>query len=142
MEKYYTDKNAIVKLNEFSTVEEMDIAYEKLSKEAHAFPIITSEKFIVLTVANHNSTLEVENIQSFLDLYLKDNNNIQIDFVHGKDVVLELSQKANNLGILLPSLDKNVFFKSVIVDGSLPRKAFSMGEAEEKRFYMEARKIK
>jgi hypothetical protein len=38
-------------------------------------------------------------------------------------------------------MSKNELFKTVILDGSLPRKTFSMGEAHEKRFYMEARQI-
>lgn len=47
-----------------------------------------------------------------------------------------------NIGFLLPSIPKMELFRTVILDGVLPRKTFSMGEAEEKRFYMEARKIK
>jgi len=67
-------------------------------------------------------------------------NNVKIDYVHGDDAVESLS-KGKNVGFLLPSMDKNELFKTVILDGALPRKTFSMGEADEKRFYLECRKI-
>jgi hypothetical protein len=52
-----------------------------------------------------------------------------------------LGSQPGNLGFYLPGISKADFFKTVIVDGALPRKTFSMGEAREKRFYMEARRI-
>ena len=61
--------------------------------------------------------------------------------MHGADVTARLGSQPGNLGFYLPALSKDAFFKTVIVDGALPRKTFSMGEAKEKRFYMEARCI-
>jgi len=49
--------------------------------------------------------------------------------------------QSGNVGFYVPGMDKSDLFKTVILDGALPRKTFSMGEAHEKRFYMEARKI-
>lgn len=80
-------------------------------------------------------------IQKFLDEYTKENGG-EIDYIHGDDVVKKLSLDANNLGFILPGMEKSSLFSGVIVDGALPRKTFSMGEANEKRFYLEARKIK
>ncbi|HOB20681.1 MAG TPA: DUF1015 domain-containing protein, partial [Candidatus Atribacteria bacterium] len=54
---------------------------------------------------------------------------------------LSLSGKPGNLGFLLPAMEKRELFRTVILDGILPRKTFSMGEADEKRFYLECRKI-
>ncbi len=65
----------------------------------------------------------------------------RIDYVHGVDVVERLGSQPGHIGFYLPPISKNDFFKTVIVDGVLPRKTFSMGEAKEKRFYMEARRI-
>ena len=65
----------------------------------------------------------------------------RIDYVHGADVAARLGAQPGNLGFYLPVIPKDSFFKTVIVDGAMPRKAFSMGEAREKRFYMEARRI-
>ena len=65
----------------------------------------------------------------------------KIDYVHGVDVAVRLGAQPGNAGFYLPAIAKGDFFKTVIVDGALPRKTFSMGEAREKRFYMECRKI-
>ena len=65
----------------------------------------------------------------------------KIDYVHGEDVTVRLGSQPGNMGFYLPAITKGDFFKTVILDGALPRKTFSMGEAKEKRFYMEARRI-
>ena len=61
--------------------------------------------------------------------------------MHGRDVVVRLGSQPDNAGFYLPGMSKSDLFKTVILDGALPRKTFSMGAAREKRFYMEARKI-
>jgi hypothetical protein len=66
---------------------------------------------------------------------------VAIDYVHGDDVLIDLSSKPGNVGFYLPAMSKDELFRTVILDGALPRKTFSMGEAHEKRFYLEARKI-
>ena len=70
------------------------------------------------------------------------NNKGKIDYVHGEDVTKELGSKPNNVGIIFDAMDKGDLFKTVILDGALPRKTFSMGHSHDKRFYLEARKIK
>lgn len=64
-----------------------------------------------------------------------------VDYIHGEQVTANLGRKATNCGLILPDVAKNTFFDSIIKDNALPRKTFSMGEAHEKRYYMEARKI-
>jgi hypothetical protein len=98
-------------------------------------------KFGVIEIANASSNLAVGTIQSFLDAFLKDGGAEKIDYVHGEDVVERLALQAGNAGFYLAGMHKSELFKTVILDGALPRKTFSMGEAREKRFYMEARKI-
>ncbi|NLB79542.1 MAG: DUF1015 domain-containing protein, partial [Clostridiaceae bacterium] len=95
-----------------------------------------------LIVENPIYNLDVGTLQSFLDDYLKNNSQISIDYVHGDDVTEKLGKQPGNIGFFLSNMDKNELFKTVILDGALPRKTFSMGEASEKRFYLEARKIK
>ncbi len=85
--------------------------------------------------------LPVGTLQSFLDLFMKDGGAEKIDYVHGEEVVCSLGTQPGNVGFYVPGMDKSDLFKTVILDGALPRKTFSMGEAKEKRFYMEARKI-
>ena len=98
-------------------------------------------KFGVIEIANASSNLAVGTIQSFLDSFLKDGGAEKIDYVHGEDVVERLALQNGNAGFYLAGMHKSELFKTVILDGALPRKTFSMGEAREKRFYMEARKI-
>ena len=65
----------------------------------------------------------------------------EVDNIHGTDSLVKLSNKEGNIGFYLPAMDKFSLFRSVILDGATPRKTFSLGEAFEKRFYMEARKL-
>jgi len=99
------------------------------------------KNFTVVEISNPSSNLAVGTIQAFLDTFLKEGGAEKIDYVHGEDVVTRLGWQAGNAGIYLAGMNKSDLFKTVILDGALPRKTFSMGEAREKRFYMEARKI-
>ena len=95
----------------------------------------------LIEVSNPSSNLPVGTIQAFLDPFIKEGGANKIDYVHGSDVVRRLGAEAGNAAFYLPGMSKSALFKTVILDGALPRKTFSMGEAREKRFYMEARKI-
>jgi hypothetical protein len=99
------------------------------------------KEFSVLEIARPSSNLPVGTLQAFLDVFMKENGADRIDYVHGEEVVCKLGVQDGNAGFYLPGMDKSDLFKTVILDGALPRKTFSMGEAHEKRFYMEARKI-
>lgn len=94
-----------------------------------------------LYVKNAPSNLAVGTLQQFLDDYLAKNGG-KVDYIHGADVTTELAKKDGNIGFILPSMEKSDLFKTVILDGALPRKTFSMGEANDKRFYLEAKLIK
>ncbi len=85
--------------------------------------------------------LPVAILQRFLDEYLEKVAG-DIDYIHGDDVLCELAVKPNSIGFVLPNIEKNQFFKGIVMDGVLPRKTFSMGHAQEKRYYLEVRKIK
>jgi hypothetical protein len=80
-------------------------------------------------------------LQAFLDDFLKLNPKADIDYIHEKETVLHESKTAKNIGFLLPAMNKYDLFPSVIENGVLPRKTFSMGEGKEKKFYMECKKI-
>ena len=94
-----------------------------------------------VTVPHPAAQLEVGTLQSFLDDYVKEYGG-RIDYIHGADVARNLAARPGNLAFLLPAMGKEQFFPTVIHDGALPRKTFSMGEAHDKRFYLEARKIR
>ena len=95
----------------------------------------------VLTVPGPKAQLEVGTLQTFLDDYLKKKGG-RIDYVHGDDITIELGKKPGCLALLLPAMDKHDLFRSIAADGPLPRKTFSMGHAADKRYYIEARRIK
>ncbi len=86
--------------------------------------------------------LPVATLQTYLDEYLKANPQIKIDYIHGISSLKTLSAKENALGFLFEGMEKADLFPAVVADGSLPRKTFSAGCADDKRFYLEARKIK
>ena len=94
-----------------------------------------------LTVPNPRVQLPVGTLQNFLDAYLKENGG-EVDYIHGDAVTDELGAKPGNIGFKLPAMSKDQLFKTVIADGVLPRKTFSMGHAEDKRYYVEGRKIR
>lgn len=95
---------------------------------------------IRLTQPAHN--LAAGTLQEFLDRWVQDHPETQVDYIHGAAVLRELGSRPDNIGFLLPAMAKSDLFKTVIYNGVLPRKTFSMGEAEEKRYYMECRKIR
>lgn len=125
-----------------ASAEAMIKAVDSATGDKQAIGLVGGGKdFGVIEIANPSSNLPVGTIQSFLDVFLKEGGAEKIDYVHGGDITVKLGSQPNNAGFYLPGMSKSDLFKTVILDGALPRKTFSMGEAHEKRFYMEARKI-
>lgn len=96
------------------------------------------EKTVYITDAPLN--LAVGTFQKFMDDYLSEHSG-EIDYIHGEDVVRNLTMSDNTIGFVFDAMEKNDLFTTVIEDGALPRKTFSMGEAYDKRFYLEAKRI-
>jgi hypothetical protein len=85
--------------------------------------------------------LAVDRIQPLLDLFVKDRPDLSIDYIHGEEELFRLAHSSAGAGILLPPFNKQGLFRTVAERGALPRKSFSLGEAEEKRFYLECRRL-
>ena len=85
--------------------------------------------------------LAISILQDFLDYYLSHEEG-EIDYIHGEEVVRELSEEPGSIGFLMDPIDKTRLFPSLKADGPLTRKCFSMGHAREKRYYLEARRIR
>ena len=117
--------------------------YYTINKEGNGqeFRVVTDSIDEAWYIENPKSNIAVGSIQLFLDDYLKDNVG-KIDYIHGEDVTKSLASKDNNVGFIFDAMAKEDLFKTVILDGALPRKTFSMGHANDKRYYLEARKIK
>ncbi|MBN8459573.1 MAG: DUF1015 domain-containing protein [Verrucomicrobia bacterium] len=111
------------------------------SPEAQAVGCVDPDGYCVAYVNTPSCNLPVGTLQRFLDEWKNEGGFGEIDYVHGTDVVTRLGMQAGNVGFYLPAMAKGDLFKTVILDGALPRKTFSMGEAIEKRFYMECRRI-
>lgn len=105
-----------------------------------SFAVIIGNEERKFGITKPTSNLTVGSLQAFLDGYLRENGG-KIDYIHGEDVVRSLCKEQGSVGFLLPSMAKSELFPTVIKDGALPRKTFSMGHAHDKRFYCEARKI-
>lgn len=108
---------------------------------AHRIAFTSARGSGLIVFENPVSKLAAGTIQQFLDTYLKSRPGTSIDYIHGSGSLEVLAHKEGNLGLYLPPVDKTSFFATVIQSGVMPRKTFSMGEAPEKRFYVEARRI-
>ena len=86
-----------------------------------------------------SSKLCVGTLQRFIDRYIKDNPSLKADYIHGEDSLRLLVEKPDTVGFIFDGMKKSELFDAVKQDGSLPRKTFSMGHANDKRFYLEAR---
>ena len=126
-------EDLVKSLNEYYTINE--------EGNGQKFELITKDYDKVLYIENPKSNIAVGSIQMFLDEYLA-NHQGKIDYIHGDDTTKEMASKEGNVGIIFDAMSKGDLFKTVILDGALPRKTFSMGHAHDKRFYLEARKNK
>ena len=99
-------------------------------------------RFSVIEIADAPSTLAVGTLQPFIDRFIERGSAVQIDYVHGDDVLERLAQQGDSAGFYLGTVGKGELLRRVVREGPLPRKAFSMGEAHEKRYYVEARRIR
>ena len=99
-------------------------------------------RFSVIEIADPPSTLAVGTLQPFIDGLIGRGGATHVDYVHGDDVLERLATNDGNVGIHLAAVDKSDLLRMVVREGPLPRKTFSMGEAHQKRFYIEARRIR
>jgi len=100
----------------------------------HSIGFVTKDRSGVLVFDNPVYDLEVETLDEIID-------NYSIEYEHDPEVVKKLGQKQGNIGFFLPPLKKSDFFSLIKKKGVLPRKSFSLGKENEKRYYIEARKI-
>jgi len=132
--KYFVGENAYKKMrSQCDVIDQL--------RTAQKFSFVTEKASGIVIMDGTGFTLTVGTLQVFIDDYLQENPSVTVDYIHGSKATIELGRKENNLSILLPGMSKFELFPAVINEGALPRKTFSMGEANEKRYYMECRKI-
>ena len=114
---------------------------ERGARAGHVFRFVNGRSDMTVTVSDPRHAIDVGTLQSFLDEWVKLHPEVSMDFVHGEQALRELAAREDCCGILLQPMNKANLFPAVEQGGALPRKTFSMGEAHEKRFYLECRRI-
>lgn len=107
----------------------------------HHIPYISGAERGLLGIAQSSFQLEVASLQVFLDRYLDAHPRARLDYIHGEDALEKLTAGPDRIGFFLPAMDKRDLFKTIAADGATPRKTFSLGEAAEKRYYLECRRL-
>lgn len=141
MKKWFAARGSTVTTTDVGSAADAIKAAEASCDDAHILGYCSSKGNAYMTIQKPTKNLETATIQEFLDTFLADNKGSKIDYVHGVAAVESLAAKPSTVGIFCPTIDKSSFFKTIIMDGAFPRKTFSMGESDEKRFYVECRSI-
>ena len=114
----------------------------KGSAAAQSITVVMGDKEELLEIPTPEQQLTVGTLQRFLDGYLKEHPEAVVDYIHGEDSLRSLACEEGAIGFLFEGMEKNDLFRTVLYDGALPRKTFSMGHAQDKRYYLECRKIR
>ena len=112
----------------------------KGTEKAQTVECIVKDETQKIVIEHPEKQLTVGTLQDFIDNYIKAYGG-EVDYIHGEDSVKALANKENTIGFIFSGMEKSQLFKTVIFDGALPRKTFSIGHAYDKRYYIECRKI-
>jgi hypothetical protein len=127
----------------FALREEWERARAAPAREGeHRLPFLSGDQCGLLTISRPRLGLAVAALQAFLDHYARQHPLASVDYIHGAQALAELAARPGGVGFLLPALDKRDLFRTIILEGALPRKSFSLGEAAEKRYYLECRRLR
>ncbi len=111
-----------------------------------AFPAQNGRAVDYITRGEHGRVfvpgLETGEVQRFIDGYIDEHPEVRVDYIHGEDAVRALAAQEGAVGFLYGGIGKDELFSYVRKNGILPRKSFSVGHAEDKRYYVEARRIR
>jgi len=113
-------------LEEVSSLEAMTGVVDVVEPGLHRFGVVTAKGFAVATVTAPKANLAVGTLQEFLDGFMAEKGARELDYVHDTEPVATLGSRPGNVGFYLPGMSKQALFESVILDGALPRKTFSM----------------
>ncbi len=113
---------------------------KEMSGNSQIKTIFNGETYLVNVPSNPSDA--IKDIQDFIDDYKTKHQNIVEDYIHGDNSLIELAKRHNAVGIFMPTISKDGLFDYCFRRGALPRKSFSMGNAEDKRYYLEGKKIK
>lgn len=117
------------------------LTFEKPECDHFKYEFYTEEEAGEIFIKNPCASLPVGELQNFLFKFSEKHPECEIDYIHGKENLKALASEEHCIGFIFDGMKKDELFPSVIKDGALPRKTFSMGHADDKRFYLECRKI-
>lgn len=141
MRNYFESQNQTVRLVTAPNLETAIQMMDSPPPQTHSIAFMAADQAGVLEISPQRLSFGTAELQLFLDEFLSHTPQAKIDYIHGTAVVEKLAAQPNTIGFVLPAISKDNFFRTIIHDGVFPRKTFSMGEAHEKRYYMEARRI-
>lgn len=128
-----------IQVSDKMSVENAILMAETIDPAVQPVPVFHGKEAVVINFSNPSCKLAVGTMQTLIDAFLSEEPEGTVDYIHGKQAVLDLSVK--HIGMLLPAISKETFFETIVNEGVLPKKTFSMGEAFEKRYYMECKLI-
>jgi len=128
-----------IQISEKMSVENAILMAETIDPAVQPVPVFHGRSAVVFTFSKPASKLTVGTMQLLIDAFLAEEADGKVDYIHGREAVMELS--SDHIGMLFPPISKGTFFETIVKEGVLPRKTFSMGESFEKRYYMECKLI-
>ncbi|MEE2659623.1 MAG: DUF1015 family protein [Candidatus Latescibacterota bacterium] len=138
MSEYCRSQGSDLEIRDFANRHQWEQARAELDVDGHQLPFIADRRCGIATIHHPQQQLAVAALQSFLS---DGDRSLRIDYIHGSDTVDDLGSRPGNIGFYTEVIDKHALFRTIQTDGPLPRKSFSLGEAEEKRYYLEGRKL-
>ena len=138
---FYRDQKCTVRIEAVSASDIKRRIIPPADNSAHSIALFYGDRCELVTISPGLHHLPAGTIQRFLDIYLSGNPGSKIDYIHGRKALTGLAQKPDTVGVCLPQVSKHSFFETIVTEGVMPQKTFSMGEAEEKRYYLECRRI-
>lgn len=112
----------------------------RLTGEERMRVVFNDEEYLINIPVNPSDA--IKDIQDYIDEYIAENPEVTEDYIHGDENLIKVAKRESGIALFMPTIAKNTLFEYSVRRGVLPRKSFSMGVAEDKRYYLEARKIK
>ncbi len=125
---------------EQETIDSLEEANRLFKRKKNSFILVSGSSFILYTLDGTEKSMPAWTMQSVIDEMLGMKKG-EVDYIHGIDTVVRLASEGA-IGVILPDISKETFFQSILHDRAFPRKTFSIGHANEKRYYIEARRIR
>ena len=123
----------------FGAGEELLEALKTIGGDGKIKAIINGKEVGISVPQNCAEAISV--VQRTVEQYVAGHKDSKVDYIHGEDNLMQIAAANEGVALIMPSLRKDELFSYVSAHGTLCKKTFSMGEAQEKRYYVEAKHI-